>query len=182
MKPAKTLQYISLAVLFVGIAVLGSGCLSESGHVEGTQTQNDENTVAAAQANITTDQLAAIVTTAERFTERFGTYTNQDNYQNFQNLKVYATTEMQTWLSTFARQQQSDLSSQSIAFYGITTKTLTAKILNARPDTLQILINTKRDEVTDQSDSSKVFYQNMLIEMRRVDDDWKVNSAQFQKT
>lgn len=171
-----------LVLLLLSISLVYSGCLTEGGQVEGTQTQNDENAIAAAQVGVTRETLDAIVTTAERFTERFGTFTNQDNYQNFENLKAYATRDMQTWLATFASEQKNDLAATNIAFYGVTTKALTAKILTARPDTIQILINTKREEVTDQSDSAKTSYQNILIEMRRVDDDWKVQSAQFQKT
>lgn len=179
MQQRNLLKFAPFLLVLVALPLLGAGCFRQPSKVEGTETHatvSDD----AAKAGISNDQLDAIVTTANRFAERFGTYTNQDNFQNFQNLKIYATTNMQAWMDGFVQSQQKQFKDQNVAFFGVTTKALTSKVLSSRPDTIQILVNTERQEVTDQSEAPKVSYQNIIVEMDRVDNDWKVNFAQFQ--
>ena len=166
-------------MVLLALPLLGAGCFHTASKVEGTQTQAQVSDDAA-RAGITDAELSAIITTAQRFAERFGTYTNQDNFQNFQNLKIYATASMQTWMDGFVQNQQKQFKDQNVAFYGVTTKALTSKVLSSRTDTIQILVNTERQEITDQSETPKITYQNIIIEMDRVDNDWKVSLAQFQ--
>ncbi len=170
---------IFIAFALTSLSLIGAGCAQPASKVEGVST-GENVSEDAARAGITNDQLDAIITTAERFAERFGTFTNQDNFQNFQNLKIYATPSMQSWMDGFVQDEQKKFKDQNIAFYGVTTKALTPKVLTSRPDDIQVLINTERQEITDQSETPKISYQNIIIDMQHVDNDWKVNFAQFQ--
>lgn len=173
------LKFLPLMVVAVALPLLGAGCFNEASKVEGfaTEARTSDD---AARAGMSDAELTAVIVTAERFSERFGTFTNQDNFQNFQNLKVYATPAMQTWMDGFAQNEQKQFKDQNIAFYGVTTKTLTSKVLSSRSDSIQVLVNTERREITDQSETPKITYQNIIVEMKRVNNDWKVNFAQFQ--
>ncbi len=179
MKQTSLKKILAVLVVLFALPLLGAGCFNQASKVQGVATKG-ETSEDAAKAGITDDELNAIITTAQRFSERFGTYTNQDNFQNFQNLKIYATANMQVWMDGFVQQQQKKFKDQNVAFYGVTTKALTAKVLSARPDTIQILVNTERSEITDQTETPKVSYQNIIVEMKQQDNDWKVNFAQFQ--
>lgn len=169
-----------MLLVSVSIAFLGAGC-GRNSEVEGVRT-SQPMTTDAQKAGVTEDQLSAIIKTAERFTERFGTYTNDPNYQNLDNLKRYATPQMQNWMDNYIHEQEKEFQEKNLAFYGITTTTLISKILESHPDMIRILTNTKREEITDQTETSRVIYQNIIVEMVRVDDDWKVNFAEFQDT
>lgn len=179
MYKTKKTQLIFLGLALLALPLLGAGCFNQASKVEGVKTEASVSDDAA-RAGIGDQELSAIVTTAERFSERFGTYTNQDNFQNFQNLKIYATPNMQSWMDGFVQTAQKQFKDQNVAFYGVTTKALTSKVLSARPDSIQVLVNTERQEITDQSETPKISYQNIIVEMKRVDNDWKVNFAQFQ--
>ena len=172
---------------FAALAALvfvGARMLAEEGEVQGVQTgsSSGEFTEEAQHAGITDAELDAIIITAERFAERFGTFTNTENFQNFQNLKPYATSSMQDWMDNFVREQENAFIDQELVFYGISTKALVSTVLESRPERIELLINTEREEITDQSETAEKTYQNILVEMEQVDDDWKVNYAQFQET
>lgn len=179
MKKNSLKPLLAVFAVLVALPLLGAGCFNQAAKVEGVATKG-QTSEDAAKAGISDDELNAIITTSERFSERFGTYTNQDNFQNFQNLKIYATANMQVWMDGFVQQAQKQFKDQNVAFYGVTTKALTAKVLSARPDTIQVLVNTERSEITDQTEIPKISYQNIIVEMKSQDNDWKVNFAQFQ--
>lgn len=177
----KRTYFIALSIAALSLVFLGAGCQKEEG-VEGARTEISESSSEAAKAGVTQEELDAIVKTAERFAERFGTYTNEENYQNFLNLKIYATPSMQAWMDNFVKEQQASFEERDLVFFGITTSALVSKVIDARPGYVEILINTKREELTDQSEAADISYQNILIKMEEVDDDWKVDFAEFQGT
>lgn len=173
---------IGLCLLVVASLSL-AGC-ADNGAVEGTASseQVQATTPEAQAAGISDEMLGAVQTTAERFAERFGTFTNQDDFANYENLQNYATPEMQSWMQNFIAERKKEYADQKINFYGVTTSAVVSHILTARPDTIKVLVDTKREEITDTNEDPKVTYQNIIIEMKNVKGDWKVNFAQFEKT
>lgn len=175
----RPLVLVATVLLLLGTGLSLSGCGKQ--RVEGVATVSAlAQTPEAIAAGISDESLAAIKKTAERFAERFGTFTNQDDFANYQNLQNYATPEMQTWMQKFIADRKQDYKDKNINFYGVTTTAVVSEVLTARPDHIKILVDTKREEITDTTAEPKVTYQNIVIELQRTKNEWKVSFAQFE--
>lgn len=109
------------------------------------------------------------------FAERFGSFSNQSNYDNFADVRLFMTTKMQTWLDNYL----TGLRTQNYngIFYSITTKALTTAVqkYDNKAGTATVLVRTQRQET--KATTTKVFLQNINLSLIRVDKEWKVDGA-----
>jgi predicted small secreted protein len=115
------------------------------------------------------------------FAERFGSYSNQANYGNIEDLKIFMTPKMQDWADSYVaglRQQDKD----SSVYYGIFTTAITGEVkrFDDKAGTAEILVATQRREMAGTSEA-KVFSQNVLIVFEKIKGEWKASSATWQK-
>lgn len=119
---------------------------------------------------------------AGSFAERFGSFSNQSNFENISDLKVFMTGKMASWADNYiaemaAKREQTDI------YYGITT-TAVEKDLKSYSDSsgqAEILVKTQRREATGATNNFTVKYENILITFLKESNAWKVDSAQWQK-
>ncbi|MFH1610282.1 MAG: hypothetical protein ABIA91_00115, partial [Patescibacteria group bacterium] len=64
--------------------------------------------------------------TASAFAERFGSYSNQSNYENLTDLKYFMTTKMKRWVDD--KVAAKDYSKSNDIYYGMTTRTMKSEI------------------------------------------------------
>ncbi len=131
----------------------------------------DEQKEAARE--VTAEDLKQI---AFAFAERFGSYSNQANYGNIEDLKMYMTKEMRIWAENFVIEQKE--TPYVGYYYGITTKALVGEISEFDTEDAEILVSTRRQEVKD--DQTTIFDQNIVVNFYKIDSDWKVGSAYWQ--
>lgn len=113
--------------------------------------------------------------------ERFGSYSNQSNYSNVEELKIFMTAKMQDWADTYVaslKKQDKD----AATYYGVTSigVSATVKKFDDKAGAAEILVTTQRQEVVGTSEP-KVFSQDILIVFEKVKDEWKASSATWQK-
>ncbi len=118
---------------------------------------------------------------AASFTERFGSYSNQSNYTNFEDLYDFMTEEMKSW----AEKMVSDLRSRaknSDIYFGITTKALSSKMtqFDAKADQAEVLVKSQRREASGSTANARIYYQDMVIKFVKKDGIWKVAGAFWQ--
>ncbi len=118
--------------------------------------------------------------TAAAFVERFGSFSNQEsNYQNIRDSQIFMTESMKEWSENYIIQSQREVEDNDI-YFGVTTKSLSSKILelNENAGRAEILVKTQRIESSGNTDNQEIYYQDMRIEMINIDDDnWKIDSA-----
>jgi hypothetical protein len=114
------------------------------------------------------------------FTERLGSFSNQSDYANISDLKIFMTSSMRDW----ADKQVSDLKAANYSgeYYGITTKALTTKVLSydEKAGTAKVEVVTERREGR-ANVLSEPFRQIMTLELIKSNDQWLVDTAYWEK-
>lgn len=118
---------------------------------------------------------------AASFAERFGSYSNQSNYSNIVDLKIFMSIKMVAWAENFVREQRRN--NMTEIYYGITTKAINEEVLDFDEDngSASILVQTRRREANGTVNNvSNFFNQNITIIFMKEDGIWKVDSANWQ--
>lgn len=150
----------------------GFGCKEEE--EEAISPQETKPQVTETEAG---KQTSTILSLAEKFAEAYGTFTNRDEFTNITDLYSYMTDEMKSAKERFV-EQSLEHQDPKAPFYGITTKVLASKILWQDDSECGVLVVTRREETTSQGNKKR--YQNILIEVEKINNEWKVNRATWQ--
>ena len=116
--------------------------------------------------------------TASAFAERFGSYSNQSNYENLTDLKYFMTIKMKKWVDN--KVDSKDYSKSNDIYYGITTRSMKSEIKSIGSTTAVVNIKTQRQEFVGADMNSKVSYRDILITFKKEGNVWKVDSAYWQ--
>lgn len=111
------------------------------------------------------------------FAERFGSFSNQSDFENVEGLKPFMTPAMRTWADAFIRDAAAK-ADPSAPYYGITTRTLEAVAENVQGEGAIVLVKTQRREVKGAT-APRVFYQNLSLILKKVEGEWRVEKAEW---
>ncbi len=115
------------------------------------------------------------------FAERFGSYSNQSNYGNIDDLKVFMTAKMKSWADDYIQELMSKDNSQA-SFYGITTKALVEPRItkfDIQNGGVELIVATHREEFSFLNEK-KIFNQDIKIVFVKEKGEWLVDSAFWQ--
>lgn len=118
---------------------------------------------------------------AGSFVERFGSYSNQSNYSNIKDLRMFMSDKMRNWADSFIAEQIKKASANDI-YYGIITKASTEEIVeyNDEAGLVTILVQTRRREAVGASANfSDVYNQSVVVNFVKDRGAWKVDSANW---
>jgi len=118
---------------------------------------------------------------AASFAERFGSFSNQSDYRNFQELDQFMTDAVKKWVSQYIEQLKKAHADTNV-YYAIETKAISTKI-NSFDDQAgagEILVKTQRQEFNNTIINPRIFYQDLQLKMVKVDNQWKVDGAYWQ--
>jgi hypothetical protein len=122
---------------------------------------------------------AGLKAIAFAFAERFGSYSNEGNYNNIESVNNLMTVRMKAWVDNY-RLQQSKLPQDS-TYYGVTTKALSINI-NTFDETSgrsEIIVSTQRQESRGDTQNPKVYYQDLKLDLVKTGEGWKIDVAQW---
>lgn len=113
---------------------------------------------------------------AEPFLERFGSYNNQDNFRNFEELRIYTTASFQQWIDTQYRQQLRSQMPSLDTYYAINTKVLSSEGVEflENGSRARMRFSTQRQIVAGFETEPQIQYQDARVELELVDGAWKV--------
>jgi hypothetical protein len=129
--------------------------------------------------NAQTDEQVAMVRLANLFTERFGSYSSEAEFQNITDLKKFMTAKMQTWADNYVTTQQKTVNGQS-AFVSITAKVLSTTVNSFSEATAEVRSTTTRTEEGENTNGARTYNQDIILQLVKQDNDWKVDSAFWQ--
>lgn len=134
--------------------------------------------IAAPQGPTLEDSLKKI---SLNFAERFGSYSNQNKFQNLEDLKPLMSDKMAAWADKYVRDALAKNTDTSI-YYGITTKAINASAvkIDEKAGQAEILVYTQRWEAKEVSTNTRIFYQNISLEFVFENGNWKVDAAYWQ--
>jgi hypothetical protein len=119
---------------------------------------------------------------AMAFAERFGSYSNQSSYGNFSDLKILMTDNMKDWSDKYVASLKASSTNQ-LAYYGITTNALTSEVkkFDDQNSVAQIVVTTKRQEDTATVSSGAAYVQKLDLDFKKVNSEWLVDRAYWEK-
>jgi hypothetical protein len=116
---------------------------------------------------------------AAGFAERFGSYSNQSDFRNITDLKIFMSDNMKAWSleHTAGLRDENKLGEE---YYGITTKAVSQKSTEY-DETLgkaTVVVNTRRAEASDVfENTTKVFNQDLTVNFIKEGGEWKVDGV-----
>ncbi|HPI67278.1 MAG TPA: hypothetical protein PKZ16_01925 [bacterium] len=111
---------------------------------------------------------------ASAFSERLGSYSNQSNYENLVDLKAFMSEDLQKWADNQITNGRVNVGSSG-PYFGLTTKALKTELISYDSEQALFMVSTQRHEVVGVDFNDRVYYQNIELEMIKVDGVWVVN-------
>lgn len=140
------------------------------------ELSSEEKKAVAAKANLELETRRL----AQLFIERYGSFSNQGNYENISDLYPLMTTNMRRVSSSYAEEQKRAHPSGNI-YYGVTTKARSSQIVSVKENRATIKVNTQREEASGVSTTPKIMYQSATLSLARLGDEWKVDDVDWEE-
>jgi len=122
----------------------------------------------------------AVKPVAIAFVERFGTFTNQSNFDSIRGLNSIMTQSMIDWTT---KEYLPKLETEHPAngyFYRITAKAPVVQVLANTENTAKIKVTAQREEQVG-TDKPRSFLQDIILDLVSENNTWLVNAAYWQK-
>lgn len=136
---------------------------------------------ATPEKKITTEDIkvatgeTAVKNLTKNFVERFGSYSLESNFSNFDEIKNLVTPTVVSWLKTYPQDLRKKLPE---GFIGVTTLALSQKIESLTETEASLLVSTQREETV--NGASRVYYQDMKVSLKFSNGQWLVDGAYWQ--
>lgn len=121
---------------------------------------------------------AQLTKMSSAFAERYGSYSNESDFENLEDLMTFMSSSLKSKTENFIREKRVEASAQAI-YYGITTKSLKTELISFSPETgrATFKVSTQRQEIIGSSANARVYYQDIELEMIKEGGVWKINKA-----
>jgi hypothetical protein len=133
------------------------------------------------QVDVSKDDKSEIQSLAIIFGQNFGSYSNQTNLNNFDDIYGLMGASMNKWAQDTYKAQIMQQHPQSV-YYAIEAKVLNVQItkIDEAKNTATALLKIQRQEFTGSPENVEVFNQDLLLNLIKVNGDWIVDSAYWQ--
>ena len=123
---------------------------------------------------------ATIKTVAITFAERYGSYSNQENFINVTELEEYMTLRMRTITQQAVDQLRFELAGDG--YYGITTRAISSQVVSYDQDLgrAEVLVSTQRQEFRGTTNNPRVIYQQATVRLQDTGSGWRVDDFEWQ--
>lgn len=115
-----------------------------------------------------------VIAFSKMFTERYGSYSNQANFQNIRDV-------IPLMSASFGSKTESDLKNKKApdTFYGVTTRVITVKVVKSdeKAGTATVDLTTQQEEEIGSAQNTSVKYQDIELTFVKESGVWKVDSA-----
>jgi len=150
---------------------------SNSGEVN----QNINSAGSQPAINVSKDDKSKIQLLAVIFGQNYGSYSNQTNLTNFDEIYSFMGATMKNWVQTTYKGEIMKQHPQNV-YYAIQTKVLNMQItkLDEAKNTASVMLKTQRQEFVESPDKVRVYNQDLLLNLVKVNDNWIVDSAYWQ--
>lgn len=118
---------------------------------------------------------ADVVSLSKSFVTRYGSYSNEANFANLEDVLVLASTSFAAQLQTMI-----DTGVAPEEYYGVSTSIVTVKVDEKDETTSQVTVTTQREEAVGSPQNISVGYQEIVLTFVMEDNVWKVDSATWQ--
>lgn len=185
-KRAVAILVAAVVVIIAGVAIWWLYFRADSVTNENLSLQPDTTNIAVVNATVNSEPTVnqdsaveaeelALERVARFFTERFGSYSSDADYQNILDLKPYMTDKMEIWADDFVRVQRA--AGIPNVFTSITTRVLSTPEFLIDGERATIRFTTQRVEEGPVGDT---YYQEIILVFIKKDGEWHVDTATWQ--
>ncbi|MCR4314249.1 MAG: hypothetical protein NUV84_03315 [Candidatus Uhrbacteria bacterium] len=118
---------------------------------------------------------ADVMALSKSFVTRYGSYSNEANFANLEDVLVLASTsfaaELQNMIDTGVTPEE---------YYGVSTSIVTVRVDKQGETSSQVTVTTQREEAIGSPQNTSVKYQEIILTFVMEDGIWKVDSATWQ--
>ena len=119
-------------------------------------------------------------TLARSFAERYGSHSNQSDFENLEDLFPFMTEQMSKDSQKYVADQRAK-KEVAIAYAGTTTQALSATFVERADNSAVINVATQRREIGSNSATPRIYYQDLTLTFVKVGEQWKVDGAEWGK-
>lgn len=180
----KKIIIIALVAAIVIVALIIAFRLTDYGQKSTDKTGGQLPEFKAPSANLQYKEVPPVVSNQElgaiqaamNFAERFGTYSSDLPGENIKQILGQCTEKMVSYL------KKMEIDYQASEFKGVTTKSISNKVINISDTQAEILVKTQRQEskMVDGKLLSGTLYKDIKINLVKSDKQWLVDSAYWQ--
>lgn len=141
----------------------------------------EEKTVTIEPPKVTEEEIAAIEVKnlALMFTERFGTFSNTNDFSDLDDLQPMMTKSFASWVnSSYKKKLQSEYN-HNTSYINVTTEALAVNFEKQTSSLAEVMVTTRRVKEVVGGDS-QTFFQKLKLEFIKQNNQWLVNSAYWQ--
>lgn len=137
-----------------------------------TNTITNKTNTAVVKPAVTPDR-EAITFVVRNFSERYGSFSNQNNGSNLVAAQDFTTSTYTTYLN----QQVKNIQTITLAaeYSGTVTKALAFTFTSQTTTAAQVVVSTQQSITT--GELTKVQTRDLLVDLQKVSGSWKVNAA-----
>lgn len=138
----------------------------------------DEKAPAADQKDV---EKANLEKMASLFAERLGSYSNQSDYGNIVDLKVFMTDSMKEWADGYVEKARAENAYDGI-YRGTVTRAISAEVEEFDSDagSAKAIVHTQRVDSSDNIDNEVVYYEDLSVSFKKEGPSWLVDYAKWQ--
>ncbi|MFH1426301.1 MAG: hypothetical protein ABIG66_02600 [Candidatus Kerfeldbacteria bacterium] len=145
---------------------------------QNTNTATNTNTNTNAGPVVVDDGSATVLRLARIYTERFGSFSNRNNFENITSLEPFMTDRLQKEMADFITENQKEGVPEE--FYGITTTAISTELVSMKENEKAVVrVGTSRVETVGGNDP-KTFTQHAKVTFEQVEGNWKVDKYSWE--
>lgn len=114
---------------------------------------------------------------ARSFAERYGSYSNQSNYENLKDLYTFMTVRLRNETEAYVARESANTNTSS--YFGVSTRAISAKALEQTDSTAKFRLTTQRAESQSGKPAPRIYYQDIELSFLSVAGEWKVDRAEW---
>ena len=126
---------------------------------------------------IEVNQRSSLKRLSMAFTERYGSYSNQSDFENLLDLTALMSKAMAARTESFVEEAKVKIQDNT-SYSGTTTRALSVRIDSYDEDVGEatLTVSAQRREASDTAED-RIYYQSLTIEFIKVKESWKADSA-----
>ena|SRR3989338_4692785 len=121
---------------------------------------------------------AGVEAFSRSFVERYGSYSNQSDFENIENLYPFMTEKMQGSAEAFVMQERAT-QKRTQEYTGVTTRVLSTRIVTQSDSRATLTLKTQRTESGAALPAPRVYYQDIELSLVSEGGVWKVDEAKW---
>jgi len=117
---------------------------------------------------------------AMAYAARLGSYSSNSNYNNFDDLNMYMTAGLRTWVAQYIEGLKTQAKGK--AYYGIMTTALLTEVksFDDKAGTADIVVTTERRVSTEKIGGGEPYIQKIELIFVKVNNEWLMDKAYWQ--